>query len=59
VANPVNFFGISEFANPIAAHINYDHDRRVIDLIAFGIGPDYASPLIKERCSWTETADVE
>lgn len=59
VANPVNFFGISEFANPIAAHINYDHDQRVIDLIAFGVGEGYASSLIEERCTWTETVDVE
>lgn len=59
VVNPINLLGISEFANPLAAHTNYDHDARVIDLIAFGIGSDFASPLIKERCSWTETAIIE
>ena len=57
VAKPVNLFGISEFANPLAAHSNYDHDARVIDLIAFGIGPSYASPLVRERCSWTKNTD--
>jgi hypothetical protein len=57
VAKPVNLFGVSEFANPLAAHVDYDHDERVIDLIAFGIGPGQASPLIEERCSWVENAD--
>lgn len=59
VAKPVDLFGISDFANPVAAHVNYDHDDRVIDLIAFGIGPGNASPLIEERCSWTEIAEPQ
>ena len=58
VVNPVNLFGVSEFANPLAAHTNYDHDARVIDLIAFGVGLDNASQLIKQRCSWTKTAEI-
>lgn len=59
VAKPVDLLGISDFANPLAAHTNYDHDDRVIDLIAFGIGPENASPLIEERCSWTEIAEPQ
>jgi hypothetical protein len=59
VAKPVDLFGISDFANPVAAHVNYDHDDRVIDLIAFGIGTGNASPLIEERCSWTEIAEPQ
>ena len=59
VAKPVDLLGISDFANPLAAHTSYDHDDRVIDLIAFGIGPDNASPLIEKRCSWTEIAEPQ
>ena len=57
VVKPVNLFGVTDFANPLAAHVGYDHDARVIDMIACGIGPGNASPLIEERCTWTEITD--
>jgi hypothetical protein len=59
VARLIDLFGISEVANPAAAHGNYDHDERVIEIIAHGIGQTGASPLLEERCSWVETVDVD
>ena len=59
VARLIDLFGISEVANPVAAHGNYDHDERVIEIIAHGIGQTGASPLLEERCSWVETVDVD
>ena len=59
VARPINFFGISEVASPAAAHSDYDHDERVIEIIAQGVGQAGASPLLEERCSWIKTVEYE
>lgn len=48
-------FGFGEFANPAEAHGGYDHDERVIELIANGIGNPETSRVIRERCIWLET----
>ena len=37
VAQPRTYFGIVEFTNPITAHIDYDNDQRIIDIIAHGV----------------------
>jgi hypothetical protein len=37
VAQPRTYFGIVEFTNPITAHIDYDDDQRIIDIIAHGV----------------------
>lgn len=53
VAKVIDAFGISDLANPLEAHIAYDQDDRVIALIARGIGTEHSSPLVRERCEFT------
>ncbi len=55
VAKPISLFGLGEFANPAAAHGDYEHDERVIALIAHGIGQENTADIVKDRCSWLET----
>lgn len=55
VAKPISLFGISDFANPIEAHTGYDNDSRVIGIITRGSGHDDVSPVVKNRCTVTET----
>jgi hypothetical protein len=50
----IDIFGLGELANPLAAHTGYDNDERVIKLITNGIGTDEVSPVVRERCVWTE-----
>ena len=59
VAKPVSLFGLSEVADPLAAHLNYDHDERVIALMVHGVGDETGSELIEERCTWTKTTTEE
>ena len=54
IASVVDIFGLSEVANPMEAHLGYDHDERVVALLAHGIDGNKMSPLIKERCEWIE-----
>jgi hypothetical protein len=49
--------GLGEFANPMAAHLDYDDDERVIGLITRGIGQPETAPVVKERCTWLEVAE--
>lgn len=55
VAKTISLFGLGEFADPGKAHGGYDHDERVISLIAHGIGTDGTEEIVKERCTWMET----
>ena len=55
IAKVMDAFGLSDLANPLQAHVGYDQDDRVIDLIAHGIGNEKTSPLIKQRCEFTKT----
>ena len=57
VAQPISLFGLGEFASPGAAHGDYDHDERVIALIAHGFGQENAADIVKERCTWLETVE--
>jgi hypothetical protein len=59
VAKPVDLLGISQVANPVAAHGAYDGDDRVIDIMAHGVGQGAAWPDLAERCSWIETVEVD
>ncbi len=52
---PISLFGLGEIANPAAAHGDYEHDERVIALIAHGIGQENTADIVKERCTWLET----
>ena len=49
--------GLGEFANPLAAHVDYDDDERVIGLITRGIGQPETAPAVQERCTWLEVAE--
>ena len=51
-----DLFGFSEVANPMEAHVGYDHDERVIALMAHGLGKDAMAPIIRKRCEWMELA---
>jgi len=52
VAYVVDVFGFSEVANPMEAHTGYDHDERVVALMAHGLSEHDMAPIIKERCLW-------
>jgi len=51
-----DLLGFSEVANPMEAHVGYDHDERVIALMAHGLGKDAMAPIISKRCEWMELA---
>jgi hypothetical protein len=55
VAKVMDAFGISDLANPMEAHVGYDHDDRVVALIANGVGNEKTLPLVKQRCEFTKT----
>jgi hypothetical protein len=57
VAPVSDLIGLGEFANPLAAHVDYENDERVIALITRGIGQPETSPLAEERCSWLEVGE--
>lgn len=46
---------VGQFANPLAAHTEYDNDPRVIGLIAKGIGQSDIDPGVAEHCTWLES----
>jgi hypothetical protein len=54
VAHVVDVFGFSEIASPMEAHTGYDHDDRVVALLAHGLRNKNMAPIIKERCEWIE-----
>ncbi len=55
VTQPISLLGLGDFANPAEAHGAYDHDARVIAIMAHGFGHDQADALVDERCTWMET----
>ena len=54
VSNVLDAFGISDFANPVEAHVAYDQDDRVIALIARGMGTKGSAPLVQQKCEFTQ-----
>ena len=54
VAGVGSVFG-GEFANPLAAHTEYDNDNRVIGLITRGIGTGHEDPTVAGSCTWLES----
>jgi hypothetical protein len=54
VADVQNVF-VGEFANPLAAHTEYENDQRVIGLLTRGIGTGVTDPAVAGRCTWLET----
>jgi hypothetical protein len=57
VAPVSDLIGLGEFANPLAAHVDYENDERVIDLITRGIGQPETAPVVKDRCTWQEVGE--
>jgi hypothetical protein len=57
IAEVSNLLGLGEFANPLAAHLDYDDDERVIGLITRGIGQPETAPVVEERCTWLEVGE--
>lgn len=45
------------FANPLAAHNDYEADARVIGLIMHGVGAPGTAPVVARQCRWVETRD--
>ena len=56
VAHVNDIFGFGEFANPLTAHIAYDSDERVVNLIAHGLS---GSSKQSNTCKWTELEDSD
>ncbi len=52
VANVISIPGAGTFANPLAAHSDYEADERVIALMTAGLGQPQTLPIISERCTW-------
>jgi len=57
IAKVINVFDVKGLANPLAAHIGYDTDDRVVAMIANGIGGPNTSAVTKERCEWMKVID--
>jgi hypothetical protein len=57
IAQVSSVLGLGEFANPLAAHSDYDDDERVIALITRGIGQPETAAVVEERCTWLEVAE--
>jgi hypothetical protein len=57
IASVSSLLGFGEFANPMAAHVDYDDDERVIGLITRGIGQPETAPVVEERCTWLEVGE--
>jgi hypothetical protein len=55
IAHPISLMGAGDFADPSTAHSGYDHDDRVIAIIAKGFCHDNADEIVKTRCDWIET----
>ena len=52
VANVISVPGAGTFANPLAAHSDYEADERVIALMTAGLGQPETLPVVSERCTW-------
>ena len=52
VANVISVPGAGTFANPLAAHSDYEADERVIALMTAGLGQSETLPVVDERCTW-------
>ncbi len=57
VAPVTDVIGLGEFANPLAAHVDYENDDRVIGLMTRGIGRPETAEVVRERCTWQEVGE--
>ncbi len=56
VARVIDAFGV-DMANPLKAHLAYETDKRVIAMLANGVGNENTSPIIHGRCRTLTTID--
>jgi hypothetical protein len=56
VSHVMDITGSGDLANPLAAHLDYDNDDRVIGLISGGLGPQMKEE-VRSSCEWLETVD--
>ncbi|MCJ8339867.1 MAG: hypothetical protein MJK10_15470 [Pseudomonadales bacterium] len=54
IAHVNDIFGFGGFANPLTAHVAYDSDDRVVNLIAHGLEGNQNQ---NNSCKWTELED--
>ena len=57
VTEPLDLFGLGDFANPLSAHQDYEKDHRVIGLITHGIGQKQVHPAVAQSCKWLKLID--
>ena len=57
IANLMNILNLTEFANPLDAHISYDEDERVAAMLAYGLGNDNTREIVNDRCDWIKTVN--
>ena len=57
IAPVTSLLGVGDFANPMAAHVDYDDDEPVIGLITRGIGQPETAPAVNERCTWLDVGE--
>jgi len=57
VANVISAPGAGTFANPLAAHSDYEADERVIAPMTGGLGQSETLPILTERCTWIRTEE--
>jgi hypothetical protein len=55
VAPVTSFLGTEAFANPQAAHTEYDTDSRVLKMLVSGLGTQGGRQEVRERCEFIET----
>ena len=49
LAKPISFLGLGEIANPLEGHSGYDHDDRVIAMMAHGTGGADRTEIVAEH----------
>ncbi len=54
VAPVTSIFGTEAFANPQAAHTNYEADSRVLKMLISGISQEHGQAEVRERCDFIE-----
>ncbi len=54
VAPVTSILGTEAFANPQAAHTDYEADARVLKMLISGIGQQHGQAEVKERCEFIE-----
>lgn len=59
VAQPVGVPVLGSVVNPMTAHLDYETDQRVIDIIARGVRRGDAGNDVPEGCIWTETRETK